>query len=228
MSEKELDIFRHLQLCKKIYKPFFQGELLFDCFINEWEDVFRRVNRTVRPPVATYFRFRESGKVEQITETYEQIIDFYDQQYVRLEWDIVFAYQWLLQTKYPKKQLRVKDWLPYIQRDQVVFDNEEKKVSYLPIIIIDSYLGYIVLNGNHRLMNAYYSGRDIVEGYQVKGLDSIEWMISDYMKCLYQFFHDMKRVDEWLRLIKNTPNVLNFESLYHLLEVHNAKKAYLQ
>lgn len=85
-----------------------------------------------------------------------------------------------------------------------------------------------MLNGNHRLMNAYYSGREIVEGYQVKGLDSIEWMISDYMKCLYQFFHDMKRVDEWLRLIKNTPNVLNFESFYHLLEVHNAKKAYLQ
>lgn len=190
------DIERHLEIIELQYGAFYRNFHHFDRVINEWKEVFNLVNREVRKPIVAKIHTKDGE--ELVTETYQQELVFDQERVFVFEWDIVLALYDLNERKQKMKEIELIPYLPFIDKTQLSFRNEKGRQPYLPVILLNAHNvleTHIVLNGNHRMVEAYQKGNRHVKGHYIQDLTHLKWMTSDFMQAMYEFLSDMRMID---------------------------------
>lgn len=211
---KSFDIYEHINLIQTQFGSFYRTFHHFDRMMKEWGEVFRLVDDKKREPMVANIK-TPSGE-ELATETYEQELVFEDERVFIFEWDIVLA-TYELQKKGQQMDIELLPYLPFIDKSQLSFTNKENRQPHLPIILLNAHKvlnTHIILNGNHRMVEAYQQGKSHIKGYYLKDLSHLNWMTSDKMKAMYEFLSDIRVVDHVLTL---TGSSVQHDQLYNQL-----------
>ena len=209
------NIDKHLQMIERELGVFYRQFHHFERVIKEWKIVFGRVDDTLRK--ATQARVTSPNGDELVSETFTQELVFAEDKVFIFEWDIVLAFYELQQRKVSPQKINLLPYLPFIDTTQLNFEQKENQQPYLPVILLDAHevlQTHIVLNGNHRMVEAYQKGKLSINGYYIKDLSHLRWMTSDKMQAMYEFLSDMRMID-WV--ITNQGSHIKHNSLYEKL-----------
>lgn len=215
--ERELDIQRHIEIITSFYQDVFQGHHFFENILQKWATVLEHSSPVVRKPAVAQLNYQKEQKTEHVVETYQHITDFYDEHFFLFEWDIVLAFKWIQKHHIQPEGFVVHKWLPFVHQEHISFTNKVNQNPHLPVIGIDSIFEgkdcKTILNGNHRLVEAFQKGQSAVRGYYVRGTEHTQWMTSDLMRDFYEFLWDIKQMDN----IFLTGSSFSEKDVYHQL-----------
>lgn len=191
---------RYLDKLEREFGSFYRQFEPFDNFLNKWRAVLDKASTEIKKPMIA--RMKEGGKVELTQETFQQELVFEEDNILILEWDIVYAYYDLKEREVKKEQIQIERVLPYVDVESLSFLSPDNKQPHLPLIVANtSYTlnkEMVVLNGNHRLIEARQKGMASMNGYFIDDFTHIEWMTSEQMKLMYLFLTDMRIIDDAL------------------------------
>ncbi|MCS0674627.1 hypothetical protein [Cytobacillus firmus] len=184
---KQFNPFQHIQKLTSDDDYF----LMFPNFLElmeKWKGIIQRASTQTVP----LHNILLNGKPHN--ETYEIRKEFYDNQEIAYIFDVIKAGEWV-QEHLEAEQLNVSEYQKFIFKDELK-RGKEKENKKSPIIFVQ--YEQQLINGNHRMTEAYEKGVKFQEGFVVLNNIYIDWMITDYMKRVYQLNQDIDNIHLYL------------------------------
>lgn len=199
MSNK-INLIEHLQDVLHRFKADFDAISIFPLVINHWIDILVTCSVERRMPAVSKFQ----GTYHE--ETFTHTVEFPGGKEFMFEWDVVYAMDWMKKRSIEKRRIDVRELTPYIRKNETDFSKPERKLPQHPIIVIPTCFanqGLIVINGNHRIVEAMESGIRQIEGFFIRNERHREWMMTEEMRAYYEFLMDFACMERGLQMIQN-------------------------
>lgn len=186
---QKVNLIDHLEEVRKVFMAEFSCIPCFSSVIDQWQQLISKASTEREKPAVSLF------KGEVCEETYIHTIVFPNGKEFEFEWDIVRAVDWIQKHNMKKERIWIPPILPYMNKTVLNFCNPANATPQHPVIVIHTCLiaqDLIVINGNHRIAEAFRNGISVVDGYFIRNHEHREWMLSEEMKLYYEFLMDFQ------------------------------------
>ncbi|WCF11652.1 hypothetical protein NDS46_30360 (plasmid) [Paenibacillus thiaminolyticus] len=217
MSGLKVDLLQHLEEVREKFSGDFIGIPSFHKVMNNWTKILGSASDIKELPYVSSTPFSNEGT----EETYVHSIAFPNGREFEFEWDIVRAIEWFKKRSVRKVNIEIEEILPYMKQNVVNFNDPSLKTPQHPIIVIETCLykqEKVIINGNHRIVEAAKEGQKTVTGYHLKTHRHREWMLSEGMRLYYEFLMDWRQLEEALSQIEQGAE-LDHEDFYRQLNI---------
>jgi hypothetical protein len=185
--QKKKNLVQHIEEVEYVFASEFSRIPCFHVCMDRWKYWIDKASSEKSIPLESSYK----GYIS--TETYSHFIEFPDGSEFQFEWDIVKAVRWFESQNINKLDMVIDRLTPFMTLNEINFNDPAMKVPQHPIIAIHSCLidmELIVINGNHRIIEAKQNGELMVNGYILQNHRHREWMRSEEMKLYYEFLLD--------------------------------------
>lgn len=211
----KINLIEHFQDVLHTYHDDFKEIYIFELVMNHWIEIIQTCSVEPRTPAVSKF------KDAYHEETFMHTLEFPNDKEFTFEWDVVYAMDWMKKRSIEKRRIEVRTLAPYIRKNETDFRTPEKKLPQHPIIVIPTCFAnqnFIVVNGNHRIVEAIESGMPAIEGYLLRNERHREWMMTEEMRAYYDFLMDFACMERGLQMIQNG-ETMDKDVLFYSLNV---------
>lgn len=186
---QKVNLIHHLEEVKQAFSEHFSVIPCFPSVVEQWKQILSKASSQKEKPAVSLF------KGQACEETYIHTIIFPNQSEFEFEWDIVRAIEWFRKNNIKQERISIQPLLPYMKKTELNFNDPSNATPQHPVIVIQTCLigqEYIVINGNHRMIEALRKGRNEIIGYFLRNHGHRDWMLSEEMKLYYEFLMDFQ------------------------------------